>query len=1184
YPNDVDPLPSGRPSTSRRGELVEPSGQRLLITDRDNQRIVEIDHDGNIVWQLGVTGEAGDDATHLNLPHNADRLPNGDTILADSGNDRIIQVDAKGTIVWEYRPTGADRLRFPKDADRLPNNNVLITDSHNSRVVEVTSDGTVVWEYQLDLARPYDADRLANGNTLISGTADGHVIEVDPAGTIVWQYPPPTTPTLTAYEPPIDVTFNIHLDPVMNSYTKWRERKDNLLWLKSFVEGYSGDYQPKLNIEAQGDHAEFYLNPTDPEAAEGREALADLYDAGHSFGTHAHDTLRSEQPDSWTHIQGTATAAEAVENWQDHIGYVEQLYAEITGNSDPEFLREMNASAVMFLPKGSTETQLAFTGVYSDPVSGGAVPHGFSVQTGGRNEHFYCIFDHDVQNPWRPGTQGALDEDLTNTAFVTVPQMPPLGKIGVHAHIPDCIQDNSVPSRQRMFIQEFLERLYREYTDAPDRVWTFGWHEHLFDIYPTGAGGLGRQEFREEVEQMVEWLNERFIGQTTANGNLVAHYATVIDVRDEFEAWEQDNPGVSSFELEQYTDDWDNYPYDLEGLARELANAHYAAALLPPDSSLQIYRFERCPSSLRSEAQGYWADEGDGTFGCYDSPPEGSQAAGNPLDTATVYVAWRDAANPEPTDLTEYAGDWATAYDGVTGSFLAADDALNALPLDFHPVVILPSATQPAPAGYLMLPYNANYMWGSPTDVQQATAGQFVPALNRHMDLMERLGVRADYYFTGLASEKLDEWSHETVTRLLESSHDVHYHGANRPPYPQLVNQVSGEDWEQDVATARTYEAEGINPGTGVHVGGITAFREVFGQDPFATGRFFEASILAVDKEMGARMAVGLVDNTGASRDQAWFLGVLNRPTQAGLGPSRLVEAALQDQGEDFLARVRDVLTGVSGPMPLVAFPIHDHDFFDHSPADQDKVWELYEEVIRMALDLGFQVVTMRDVYGMVQNGPAPAVSEEDLLAAAQSLVETMEATGYPPEFVPGSGGAEVQGSREKVEKGKREKGSSSTFSLSPVFPFSLIPFSTSVAPLSLAEAFEGFAVALAAYDGTGSLPATVETNDLLGPTAYFTSSVTPATVPADAVLDAAVAVSAAITDRIPSQVTVGSQALNPAEVLYLMAQEYVALVQGGPAPVTLRPMSTLPLAVTQNQEADPLTKLQFWTYKPAVF
>ena len=75
---------------------------------------------------------------------------------------------------------------------------------------------------------------------------------------------PTPTPPPDHYEPPINVTFNVHLDPVLDDYTQWQERKDNLLWLESFVDGYSGEYQPKLNIEVQGDHAEFYLDPYDP--------------------------------------------------------------------------------------------------------------------------------------------------------------------------------------------------------------------------------------------------------------------------------------------------------------------------------------------------------------------------------------------------------------------------------------------------------------------------------------------------------------------------------------------------------------------------------------------------------------------------------------------------------------------------------------------------------------------------------------------------------------------------------------------------------------------------------------------------------------------------------------------------------------------------------------------------------
>jgi hypothetical protein len=141
YPNDADWLSAGN---------------HLLITDRDNHRALEIRRDGTVIWQFGVTGQPGSDATHLRGPHNADRLSNGNTLIADSSNNRILEVTPAGAIAWQYAPTGADHLDWPRDADRL--------DSRRSP--------------------------LGDGNTLISKADTGHVIEVTPAGMIVWSYPP----------------------------------------------------------------------------------------------------------------------------------------------------------------------------------------------------------------------------------------------------------------------------------------------------------------------------------------------------------------------------------------------------------------------------------------------------------------------------------------------------------------------------------------------------------------------------------------------------------------------------------------------------------------------------------------------------------------------------------------------------------------------------------------------------------------------------------------------------------------------------------------------------------------------------------------------------------------------------------------------------------------------------------
>jgi hypothetical protein len=159
YPNDAELLDNGR----------------LLITDRNNNRVIEVDEAGQIVWTYD----------RLTRPHNADRLSNGNTTVANSEENQVIEVNPAGEIVWSYG--GGDELDWPRDADRLPNGNTLITDSRHNRVIEVDASGQVVWSFSA-LSLPYEADRLPNGNTLIADNSHRRVIEVSPTGEIAWSF------------------------------------------------------------------------------------------------------------------------------------------------------------------------------------------------------------------------------------------------------------------------------------------------------------------------------------------------------------------------------------------------------------------------------------------------------------------------------------------------------------------------------------------------------------------------------------------------------------------------------------------------------------------------------------------------------------------------------------------------------------------------------------------------------------------------------------------------------------------------------------------------------------------------------------------------------------------------------------------------------------------------------------
>ncbi|QZP37237.1 aryl-sulfate sulfotransferase [Halobaculum magnesiiphilum] len=137
-------------------------GQYLVSPRNFDQAIVVNRSTKEIDYRLGED----DDHDIMNEQHNPDWLVSEDgnpTILvADSENDRVVEYerrDGEWVEVWEV---GTGQLSWPRDADRLPNGNTLITDSLNHRVIEVTPQGEIVWEYYATWG-PYDAERIGTG-------------------------------------------------------------------------------------------------------------------------------------------------------------------------------------------------------------------------------------------------------------------------------------------------------------------------------------------------------------------------------------------------------------------------------------------------------------------------------------------------------------------------------------------------------------------------------------------------------------------------------------------------------------------------------------------------------------------------------------------------------------------------------------------------------------------------------------------------------------------------------------------------------------------------------------------------------------------------------------------------------------------------------------------------------------
>lgn len=133
---------------------------RVMVSLRNQDQVVFLDRETGLIesWTLGEDDAHGT----LHEQHNPDYIneSNGGpaVLVADSENSRILEYQRDGDS-WERSWVWSDsQMQWARDADRLPNGHTLITDTHGDRVLEVDPEGEVVWS----MAYPggYDSERL----------------------------------------------------------------------------------------------------------------------------------------------------------------------------------------------------------------------------------------------------------------------------------------------------------------------------------------------------------------------------------------------------------------------------------------------------------------------------------------------------------------------------------------------------------------------------------------------------------------------------------------------------------------------------------------------------------------------------------------------------------------------------------------------------------------------------------------------------------------------------------------------------------------------------------------------------------------------------------------------------------------------------------------------------------------
>lgn len=128
-----------------------PNGD-IVMSSREISTVIIIDRKTDqVIWKLGAPPLCGQ---HAPVP-----VTNGNLLLFDNGPhrldhpmpfSRVIEVElATKEIVWKYQEKNLYNFFSPRmsNAQRLPNGNTLVCEGDFGRLFEVTMDGELVWEY-----------------------------------------------------------------------------------------------------------------------------------------------------------------------------------------------------------------------------------------------------------------------------------------------------------------------------------------------------------------------------------------------------------------------------------------------------------------------------------------------------------------------------------------------------------------------------------------------------------------------------------------------------------------------------------------------------------------------------------------------------------------------------------------------------------------------------------------------------------------------------------------------------------------------------------------------------------------------------------------------------------------------------------------------------------------------------
>jgi hypothetical protein len=171
-------------------------GTAIISNQEQNETIVQIAYpSGKLLWSYGHPAQPGSSPGYLHEPDDAYLLQNGNITVADADNCRILFISPAGTVINQIGTTGScvhnppTGVGGPNGDTPLADGNVLVSETRGSYISEYTPSGQLVWTTHLAIGYPSDPQQLGPDLYLCADYSDpGGFVEFNRAGQILYTY------------------------------------------------------------------------------------------------------------------------------------------------------------------------------------------------------------------------------------------------------------------------------------------------------------------------------------------------------------------------------------------------------------------------------------------------------------------------------------------------------------------------------------------------------------------------------------------------------------------------------------------------------------------------------------------------------------------------------------------------------------------------------------------------------------------------------------------------------------------------------------------------------------------------------------------------------------------------------------------------------------------------------------